>query len=83
MNYQLEQWLAGNPVHDKESNQCCPDFSCCRNGDIAPLEQRERFVKAVRENDESARMEMLGMFLSHAMGGGVYVAGLNAEGAEQ
>lgn len=83
MNTQLEQWLAGNPVHNKEANQCCPDFSCCRDGDIAPLDQRERFVKAVRAGDESTLVEMLGMFLGHAMGDKVYVAGLNVEGGEQ
>lgn len=71
MNEQLEQWLAGNPIHDE---QCCPDFSCC-TGKIAPIEQRERFCKAIKENDEKTRMEMLGIFLGEAFSN-AYVAGL-------
>ena len=26
---QLEQWVLGNSIHNKESDECCPDFSCC------------------------------------------------------
>lgn len=82
MNEQLEQWLAGNPVHGE---QCCPDFSCCRGKDtMAPLVQRERFVKAVREGDEKTKFEMLGMFLGAAMSGhDVYVAGVDTGGHGQ
>jgi len=80
--HQLEQWVLGNPIHMEE---CCPDFSCC-NGKIAPKEVRERFSKAVKENDEKTRMEMLGMFLGKAMqmlGKNVYVAGLEVPENEQ
>jgi hypothetical protein len=77
MSEQLEKWLNGEPIHGE---QCCPDFSCC-TGNIAPLEQRQRFVRAIREGDERTQMEMLGMFLGAAIGSSVYVAGL--EGGEE
>lgn len=74
MSEQLQQWLNGTPVHGEE---CCPDFSCC-TGNIAPLEVRQRYVKAVQDGDERTKFEMLGMFLGEAMareGKKVYVAG--------
>ena len=72
---QLNQWLKGNPVHDKERDVCCPDFSCC-TGDIAPLEVRERFVKAYYEKDDKAVSQMLMMFLGVALQGkNAYIAG--------
>lgn len=82
MSEQLEKWLNGEPVH---AEQCCPDFSCCRGKDkIAPREQRERFIKAVKDGDRATEMEMLGMFLGNAMAEEkVYVAGLNTNGGEQ
>lgn len=82
MSGQLEQWLNGNPMHDKERDLCCPDFSCC-SGRISPIDQRERFVKAVNENDEHTKNEMLGMFLCEQFAGAVYVAGLSNEGHGQ
>lgn len=81
---QLNGWLLGNPTC-KKGDGCCPDFSCC-TGIISPKETRERFVKAVTENDEKTRMEMLGMFLGEAMqrlGKNVYVAGLEVPETEQ
>lgn len=64
---QLEQWLKGNSIHNKERDECCPDFSCCDGGDIAPLEVRERFVKAHREHDLETKTQMLLMFLGKAL----------------
>ena len=63
---QLQEWLKGNAIHDKEQNRCCPDFSCC-NGELAPLEVRERFVKAYHEDDQSTMMQMLVMFLGNML----------------
>jgi hypothetical protein len=80
MNKQLEQWLAGNPIHDAE---CVPDFSCCRGKEnIAPLSERERFCKAVSDGDDQTRFEMLGMFLGRAFAS-AYIAGLNIQGLNQ
>lgn len=27
---QTEAWVNGFSYHSKETNECCPDFSCCR-----------------------------------------------------
>lgn len=76
VEHQLKLWVEGNPVHNDIRGECCPDFSCC-NGNIAPIEQRERFAQACSEGDEHTKMEMLGMFLGNAFSGEkVYVAGL-------
>jgi len=60
---QLREWLKGNSIHNVESDECCPDFSCC-GGDLAPLEARQRFAKAVEEGDDKTKLAMLGGFLS-------------------
>lgn len=77
---QLDQWLIGNPVHNKEDDECCPDFSCC-NGNIAPKDVRERFVKAFNDDDKKTQIEMLGMFLGQAFDK-IYVAGLEIPNEE-
>lgn len=27
---QTLSWAKGHPYHDKLTDECCPDFSCCR-----------------------------------------------------
>jgi len=27
---QLTEWVKGNSIHNKEQDECCPDFSCCK-----------------------------------------------------
>ena len=54
---QFENWLNGKSEHNKEIDECCPDFSCC-GGDLASLQERADF------KDEEKKMGMLGMFLS-------------------
>ena len=63
---QLEEWVNGNPIHNKEIDECCPDFSCC-NGKIAPIEERLRFKKAFDENDEKTKIMMLIMFMRNSL----------------
>lgn len=75
--YQLDQWVKGNPIHNKADDECCPDFSCCNIEFLQPLEIRETFravcIKADEEgyNEEchpydDAKMGMLMSFLGHA-----------------
>ena len=59
---QLNEWVKGNPIHNKERDECCPDFSCC-GGQLADKDVRDRFKKACDEDDEDVKMEMLSMFL--------------------
>lgn len=63
---QLKEWVKGNPIHNKERDECCPDFSCC-TGKIAPVEERRRFVRAFQENNQEVIMDMLGMFLTRLL----------------
>ena len=81
---QLAKWVAGDPVHigDGASGQCCPDFSCCQPGLLAPKRVREIF----RDADEATRMGILGHFLGAALAlaaegsdKSVYIAGQGAE----
>ena len=72
---QLEEWVNGNPIHNQERDECCPDFSCC-GGNMAPKIERERFAKAFYDGDESLQMEMLMMFLGNAFSDkNIYIAG--------
>jgi len=75
---QLNEWVKGNPIHNQERDECCPDFSCC-TGQIASKDVRERFVQAYYEKDEKTQNEMLMMFLGNAFSNkNIYVAGSDA-----
>ena len=68
---QLEAWLKGKPYHNHESGECCPDFSCCQPVLLAPLHEREAFVRL----DEKGRMPMLMTFLERALKHAAKLAG--------
>ena len=71
---QLTEWVKGNPIHNDERGECCPDFSCCQPHLLAS--ERERIV--FRDADETTRNSMLMMFLGAAcasMGKSVHIAG--------
>lgn len=73
---QLELWVNGKSVHNKDRNECCPDFSCCSKGVDTPLEARLAFQRA----DQETRESMLGMFLGGMIakevpGAKIHVAG--------
>lgn len=61
---QLERWVAGDPVHNSETDECCPDFSCCRPDLIWPVEDRRKFAEAyINEDSETTHfmcMDALG-----------------------
>ena len=84
---QLELWLEGNPVHNEDRDECCPDFSCCRgDGYIASREVREIFVAAFRSGNTRVTDRLLMQFLSDAAAAltdkKVYVVGLEASRQE-
>lgn len=60
---QLERWVAGDPVHNDERDECCPDFSCCTSELLAAEEERVKF----REATGDARDGMLATFLGRAL----------------
>lgn len=76
---QLRLWVKGESVHNKERDECCPDFSCCCPNLLADQETRERFYKAWEEKDQQAIDGMLMFFLSQllASNSNIHVAGVN------
>ena len=77
---QLEEWLKGNPLHNHEIGECCPDFSCCKRELLADEEMRRLFCEAERLGNDTARTAMLMSFLGKALAAldvdeKVYVAG--------
>ena len=80
---QLASWVEGVPLHDLKTQECCPDFSCCRAELLAERRTREAF----RNGDDDTRYQMLGMFLGaaladYAAGDSIYVAGVDDPSAE-
>ncbi len=78
---QLAEWVKGNPIHNDELMECCPDFSCCQLDLLADEKTRKVFVAA----NEEDRFKMLGMFLGSAISalpksGTVYLAGIDDPG---
>lgn len=75
---QLEEWLKGNPIHNKSKDECCPDFSCCKPDSLSPLNERQEFYNAFTSDNEEKIRGMLMMFLSKALQDeNAYVAGFN------
>jgi hypothetical protein len=73
---QLEKWVKGESVHNTERDECCPDFSCCNPGSLAPQDERETFYNAVVEGDDEKRHLMLMGFLGRAfISDKVHIAG--------
>ena len=75
---QLTEWLRGNPIHNTERGECCPDFSCCTPSLLVNQKTRQAFV----DGNEELRKSMLGMFLGSAIAAmgsekKVYLAGFD------
>ena len=60
---QLDEWVKGNSIHNKERDECCPDFSCCTPELLAPEEKRKEFAKAWYENDQITLHQIMLDFL--------------------
>ena len=73
---QLKLWVEGKSVHNQESNECCPDFSCCQPQLLAPKHERKAFLVAYQKKDEKTKMGMLIEFFGRAFSSPkIYVAG--------
>jgi len=61
-NYQLEEWVRGNSIHNTIDDECCPDFSCCNKDMNTPIVDRKVF-KALhdKEDDKQAQETKMGM----------------------
>ncbi len=79
---QLDLWVEGHPKHNQETDECCPDFSCCNSALLAPRETREEFRAAFLREDEALTMQLLMGFLSAlcaTQAGKVHIAGRDEE----
>ena len=67
MSYQeqLNRWVAGESIHNSSSDECCPDFSCCKPENAAPIEERIAF----RDATERERSQFLFKWLSGMLKG--------------
>ena len=76
--YQLDEWVKGNFIHNNIDNECCPDFSCCNHDVSTPTEIRETFKAVCAKADEEefnpdyhphddTKMAMLMGFLGEAI----------------
>jgi len=71
-NFQLDNWVLGNSIHNDVDGECCPDFSCCEPRNLQPVEIRKTFAIAHYQKREDITMPMLMSFL----GAGIeYMAG--------
>ena len=72
---QLKMWLEGEPVHNPDRDECCPDFSCC-GSPMADDETRRLFCEAARAGNERVVNAMLIGFLGSYLSGSVkaYIA---------
>lgn len=79
INEQVDEWVNGNPVHNDERDECCPDFSCCVPEVMASDQEREQFSEAYYNNDTKTQNEMLSNFLqrmvTHKTSKKVHIAG--------
>jgi hypothetical protein len=61
--YQLDEWVKENSIHNDVDDECCPDFSCCKPELLQPLEIRKTFKAVSDSGDEQTKMSMLMGFL--------------------
>ena len=77
-DFQLMEWVKGNPQHNPIRNECCPDFSCCQPQMLMNKETRLKFREAHFNGDEGSTMALLGTALSGLateVGKDIYITG--------
>lgn len=50
---QLNQWLDGISIHNRKTDECVPDFSCCEESINTPKSVKKAFIEAFNLNDDS------------------------------
>jgi len=63
LDKQTNDWLNGKSNHNNVDDECCPDFSCCNRGMMAPKSEREEFCHAREKHNSKKVSRMLGVFL--------------------
>jgi len=77
---QLNKWVEGEPTHNTERDECCPDFSCCHPSAFTKDKvERIKFRDAYLAGDTELQEKMLMMFLAGSLpkmtDAKVYIAG--------
>lgn len=63
---QLQNWVEGKPIHNTIDDECCPDFSCCRNGEETPIETKKIFKAAYERGKWEIVESLCYSFLANA-----------------
>lgn len=61
---QLQKWVDGESIHNKEFDQCCPDFSCCISELLVKKDIREKFYNAYILGDNLSTDAYSSIFLT-------------------
>lgn len=73
---QLKRWRDGESLHNIETDECCPDFSCCKPELKADQATRNAYYNAWESKNHSLVTEFLMGFLSAlANGTKTHIAG--------
>lgn len=77
---QLRSWLKGKPRHNMETNECCPDFSCCIPECEATQEEKLTFCDAWVDKrydiiDGMMMLFMSKMIIARDMDKEIYISG--------
>jgi len=72
IEFQLQQWVEGVPLHNPITDMCCPDFACCAPSHRSlPINLRRAFAQAYRNNNSAITQAIL------LLGIGISLADLN------
>ena len=64
---QINEWVKGNPMHNKVDDECCPDFSCCKPDLLVDSVTRNEYKKAWEAGHDGIVEAMLKKFLGNAI----------------
>lgn len=67
IDYQLDNWVKGVPLHNPIRDECCPDFSCCKPELLVDEDTRIKYKEYVDQGNDLQASELLGSFLSRAV----------------
>lgn len=79
---QVERWVNGESVHKSDTDECCPDFSCCQPQLLAEKKIRVLFQGSDKEVRNGLLMGFLGACILSVLEGEsekVYIAGRGVE----
>ncbi|MFQ5453449.1 MAG: hypothetical protein ACE5D6_04605 [Candidatus Zixiibacteriota bacterium] len=64
---QLDRWLEGESIHKSDTDECCPDFSCCNKKIKTDRKTKELFIRAFKDENHELTNSLLMSFLGKAL----------------